>query len=74
MEDLFLKEKLEKLLQENIELQDSIKALPDDEEYKTLKEQLKTIEKENKDLIATIEELKKKLLRTYPAIKQDAQN
>lgn len=60
-ENQFLKDRLETVLQENTELQNTIKALPDNEEYGILKEQLKNIEEENKDLVATIDELKKRL-------------
>jgi len=60
-ENFFLKARLETILEENKELQEKIKALPDNEEYGILKEQLKHIEQENKDLLATIEELKNRL-------------
>lgn len=62
-EKFFLKARLETILKENKELQEELKALPDNEEYGILKEQFKKIEQENSDLLATIEELKNRQQR-----------
>jgi len=54
-ENIFLRAKVETLLQENSELQEKIKALPDLQQEKDLAEE------EAKNYLATIEELKRRL-------------